>query len=58
MAIVEVDNPKDTHKEIAELISLHFRHIPKRYKPENGFAATYPNVYRIYLRIAAYGLDK
>lgn len=58
MEKIEIENPKDTYNEIAKLIRAHFRKVPARYKDENGFAATYPNVYRIYLRIAATGLHK
>lgn len=58
MVKIEIENPKDTYTEIAELIRAHFRKVPARYKSENGFAFTYPNVYRIYLRIATEGLHK
>ena len=54
----EVDEPNDTYHEIKELINLHFKYVTGRYTDEKGFAATYPNIYRLYLRIAANGLNK
>lgn len=53
---IEIENPKETFDEIAELIHLHYKISGEDiFKPDTGFIKKYPNIYRLYLQIAAAG---
>lgn len=54
MAIkIEVEKPKETYQEIRKLIDTHYS-LPIGSK--ESFMKEYPEIYRIYLAIAATGL--
>lgn len=56
---IEVEKPKETYDEIRKLIGQHYNAIMPGYKlSSDSFQAKYPNLYRLYLRIAANGLHK
>lgn len=55
---VIVENPEEFYKEVEGLIHLHYHQTPRRGfdVTKSGFAVSYPNIYRIFLRITALGL--
>lgn len=56
---VEVEKPKETYDEIKKLIGQHYNAILPGHKlSRDSFQAKYPNLYRLYLSIAARGLRK
>jgi len=50
---IEVEKPKETYQEIKKLIDTHYS-LPVGSK--EPFMREYPEIYRIYLAIAAAGL--
>lgn len=60
MIKVEIEEPKDFYREVEQLIHVHYKATPQKgfNNIKDGFAENYPNIYRLFLRIAALGLNK
>jgi len=57
---IQVENPKATFNEIKELIELHYNTLGGKSGfdiSSDGFAVKYPDIYRLYLRIAAHSKE-
>jgi len=52
---IEVENPKEVYRDIKSLI---YEHYQKEGSADDPFTRKYPHLYRLYLRIASYGLHK
>lgn len=54
---VEIEKPGEIYKEIKKLIGVHYTG-QSEVEAGASFITQYPELYRLYLRIAALGLNK
>ena len=56
---IQVEEPKETYNEIKALIELHYKTLKRSgfNFATDGFDANFPNIYRLFLQIAAHGQE-